>query len=159
VQQGRRTENSTLATYLEEGLHALNPGKDVYVVNNTFVNQEKDGTFVYVASAAFPPVITNNIAFGPGALTNRSDALLTTNFVGDPLFVDLDNFDYHLTAGSPAIDAGTQPGDANDLPLKPFYEYLHPACGEQRVPSEIIDIGAYEYGGPTVSGRWRFPCR
>ena len=159
VQQDVNTENSTLLTYLEEGTHTLNPGKDLYVVNNSFVNQRWAGTFVRVASVGLPPVITNNIFSGPGTLTNRSDALLTTNFVGDPVFVDLNNFDYHLTAGSPTIDAGTQPGEANELPLKPFYEYVHPACGKQRIPSGIIDIGAYEYGGPTVSGRWRWQCR
>jgi len=63
------------------------------------------------------------------------------------MFVDESNFDYHLQAGSPAIDAGTSPGAANGVPLKPFYEYVQPACGEKRNTLNIIDIGAYEYGG------------
>jgi parallel beta helix pectate lyase-like protein len=149
IQQGPNTENSTLLTYLEEGINASNPGTDLYVVNNTFVNQRPaGGTFVYVRPAGpTPPVLVNNIFYGPGTVTNRSDALATTNFIGDPLFVDVNNFDYHLALGSPAIDAGSAPGSANDYPLKPFDEYLHPACGEQRIPVGGIDIGAYEYGG------------
>jgi len=146
IQQGPNTDNSTILNYLEEGLNARNPGMDLYVVNNTFVNQRPaGGTFVRVDSRALPPVIQNNIFAGPGTLTNRSDAVLTTNFVGDPLLVDLNNFDYHLTAASPAINAGTQPGTANDVPLEPLYQYVQPACGEHRVPEGIIDIGAYEF--------------
>jgi hypothetical protein len=157
IQQGPKTQNSTLLSYLEEGTNAANPGQDLYVVNNSFVNQRPDGgTFVYVRPAGLvPPVITNNIFFGPGTLTNRSDAVLTTNLAGDPLFVDVNNFDYHLTAASPAINAGTQPGEANDFPLKPFYEYVQPACGQPRIPNGVIDIGAYEFhaaGSPDSSG-------
>lgn len=149
IQQGPNTENSTLLTYLEEGFFPSNPGTDLYVVNNTFVNQRPaGGTFVYVRPAGpTPPVLVNNIFYGPGTVTNRSDALATTNFIGDPLFVDVNKFDYHLTPGSPAIDAGSSPGSANGYPLKPFDEYLDPACGEQRIPAGVIDIGAYEFGG------------
>jgi hypothetical protein len=148
IQQGPQTENSTLLTYLEEGTIALNPGTDLYVANNTFVNQRSaGGTFVRLALAAVPAFIANNIFVGPGTLTNQVDAVLRTNFVGDPLFVDMDSFDYHLTGASPAINAGTEPGSANEQPLKPRYEYVHPACGEQRIPAGVIDIGAYEYGG------------
>jgi hypothetical protein len=149
VQQGPTTENSTLLSYLEEGINALNPGMDLYVVNNSFVNQRPGGgTFVYARpTGGALPFIENNIFFGPGTLTNQANAILIANFVGDPLFVDLGNFDYHLAAGSPAIDAGAEPGSANGSSLKPRYEYVHPACGERRHTVETIDIGAYEYGG------------
>jgi hypothetical protein len=149
VQQGLTTENDTLLSYLEEGLNPLNAGTDLYVVNNTFVNQlPSDGTFVFVKPiGTVPPLIVNNIFFGPGTLTNQSNAVLIANFVGDPLFANLDNFDYHLTEGSLAINAGVEPGSANKYSLKPRYEYVHPACGERRHTVDIIDIGAYEYGG------------
>jgi hypothetical protein len=69
-----------------------------------------------------------------------------TNFVGDPLFVNVDGFDYHLTATSPVINAGAVPETANGFSLRPVYEYVHPACGERRFPPGGIDIGAYEFG-------------
>ncbi len=66
------------------------------------------------------PVLLNNIFYGPGRITNRSASLATTSFVGDPLFADVNNFDYLLAPGSPTIDDGSSPGSANDYPLKPF---------------------------------------
>ncbi len=149
IQQGPNTQNSTILSYLEEGINALNSGSDLYVVNNTFVNQRlSGGIFVYVSPVGpTPALLENNIFFGPATLTSQGSALLVTNFTGDPLFVNLDNFDYHLTAGSPVIDAGTEPGTANGFSLTPVYEYVQPACGERRLPVGGIDIGAYEFGG------------
>jgi len=83
----------------------------------------------------------------------------------DPLFVDPDNDDYHLSPGSPCIDAGCNwsvpldiadldnDGDTNeytpldldgegrffDDPDTPNYG----CCGE----GVVVDMGAYEYGG------------
>jgi hypothetical protein len=149
IEQGVHSQNSTILSYLEEGVNALNPGMDVYVVNNSFVNDLTSGTFVVLGAAdTVPAVIKNNIFVGPGTLTNQAGAVLANNFSGNPLFVNQANYDYHLTAGSPAINAGTNPGSANGYSLTPVYEYVHPACGEGRITSgAAIDIGAYEYGG------------
>ena len=55
----------------------------------------------------------------------------------DPLFVDAENDDYHLTANSPCIDKGAEqfapPTDIEGNP-RPF--------------GDGVDIGAYEYSGP-----------
>jgi predicted GH43/DUF377 family glycosyl hydrolase len=56
----------------------------------------------------------------------------TGNIDADPLFVDPANGDYHLQAGSPAIDAGT-PADAPPLDLDGTPRDVNP------------DMGAYEY--------------
>lgn len=149
IQQGPNTGNSTILSYLEEGTNVNNPGHDLYVVNNSIVNQlPAGGTFVYAKSPAVPPLLQNNIFYGPGTITNQTNAIFMTNFTGgDPLFADIDNYDYHLLPGSPAIDGGSQPTSVNDFSLAPKYEYVHPACGEQRHPIGAIDIGAYEFGG------------
>jgi hypothetical protein len=149
IEQGVHSQNSTILSYLEEGLNSLNPGMDLYVVNNSFVNDLTTGTFVFLGAAdTVAAVIKNNIFVGPGTLTNQTGAVLANNFSGNPLFVNQANYDYHLTAGSPAIDAGTNPGSANGYSLTPVYEYVHPACGEGRMTAgAAIDIGGYEYGG------------
>ncbi len=148
VQQGPFTENSTVLTYLEEGVNVLNPGTDLYVVNNTFVNQyQAGGLFVRLGTAATPATIVNNIFQGPGTPTNQSGAFLRTNFTGDAKLADVNGFDYRLLDGSPAINAGSEPGSANGYALRPFYEYVHPACGGARVQVGRMDVGAYEFGG------------
>jgi len=148
IQQGPNTQNFAMLSYMEEGASSLNPGSDLHVVNNSFVNQyTAGGLFVQVGSADTTPVLLqNNIFFGPGGITSQADATLMTNFTGDPDFVDLSTFDYHLMAGSPAIDTGSQPGVVKGFQLTPQDEYVHPACGQRRYPVGIIDIGAYEYG-------------
>ena len=74
-----------------------------------------------------PDVVMNSLISGPGwAGTNG-------NITGDPLFVDEPHGDYHLAAGSPAINAGTLTG-------APGYDFN----GARRTARP--DIGAYEYG-------------
>ena len=149
IEQGTKSQNSTIVTYLEEGVNVMNPGMDLYVINNSIVNDLTSGTFVNIGTAdTVPAVIKNNIFVGPGTLTNQTGATLANNFSGNPLFVNQAGFDYHLTSGSPAIDAGTNPGSANGFSLTPVFEYVHPACGEGRITTgAAIDIGAYEFGG------------
>jgi hypothetical protein len=148
IQQGTSSQNSTIVTYLEEGVNSQNPGMDLYVINNSIVNDLTTGTFIFIGTAdTVPAVIKNNIFVGAGTLTNQTGAMLASNFSGNPLFVNQATFDYHLTAGSPAIDAGTDPGSANGFSLTPVFDYVHPACGETRsTAGSAIDIGAYEFG-------------
>jgi len=148
IQQGANSQNSTIVTYLEEGVNVQNPGMDLYVINNSIVNDRASGTFISIGTAdTVPVVIKNNIFVGPATLTNQNGAILANNFSGNPLFVNQANFDYHLTAASPAINAGANPGSANGFSLAPVFDYVHPACGETRgTVGPAIDIGAYEYG-------------
>jgi hypothetical protein len=57
----------------------------------------------------------------------------TINVTGNPSFVDPDTWDYHLTSGSPAIDAGVDAGVATDID------------GDSRVEYAPPDIGADEF--------------
>ncbi|MFN7996141.1 MAG: right-handed parallel beta-helix repeat-containing protein [Bryobacteraceae bacterium] len=149
IQQGVNSQNSNILAYLEEGIDPNNPGMDLYVVNNSFVNNKNSGTYIDAGSADTVPVtITNNIFDGPGSITNQSGAVLTNNFVGDPLFVNAAAYNYRLSAGSPAVDAGTDPGAAHGFSLKPAYQYVQPTCGQaRRQAGTAIDIGGYEYRG------------
>lgn len=156
IQQGPDSHNSTLLSYGAENVHPQNPGHDLYVINNTFVNQRPAGaTFVRVdARGGVPALVSNNIFAGLGTLAAGLAPVLVANLqVSDPAqagFADYANFDYRLTAGSPAINAGVAPGLAADgTPLAPIAQYVHPTAAEERVTSEVIDIGAYEYHDPT----------
>lgn len=146
VEKGPNSQNtSAMMTYMEEGANPRNPGSDLYVINNDFVNKSgATPTFVNVAAAdTTPALLQNDIFYGGGAVTNQAAATLKTNFSGDPLFVNLNGFDYHLTNESPAINAGSEPGSV----LGPKYQYVHPACGQLRHNIAQMDIGAYEFGG------------
>lgn len=151
IEQGPDSHNAVMLDYLSEGPHPNNPGTDLYVINNTFVNRRDRGVFVQTRSAT-PAVIKNNIFSGPGTLTNQAGATLSHNFAGDAMLVDTAHYDYRLKAGSPAIDAGAAPGTAVDPAgiinhsLMPVFQYVHPAKGSpRRVVGAAIDIGAYEY--------------
>jgi hypothetical protein len=74
-----------------------------------------------------PDVLTNSLISDPGWAGQNG------NITGDPKFVDEPHGDYHLTAGSPAINAGTTIG-------APSYDLDRARRDAQP------DIGAFEFG-------------
>lgn len=74
IQQPAANQNPTMLAYGEEG--ASNAGKDLYVVNNTFLNDYgSGGTFVLVGAGVTTPVLLqNNIFGGVGSVTNQANA-------------------------------------------------------------------------------------
>lgn len=155
IQQGANSQNSGILAYQMEGANSLNPSQELFVVNNTFVNDRASGTFVLVnGSVATPALIQNNIFAGPGTLTTQGNARLISNFTGDPLFVNRAGFDYHLQQGSPCIDQGTAPGSASGYDLTPKYEYVHRTSSAPRPVVGSLDVGAYEYGSAPAQSGW-----
>lgn len=149
VHQSANTSNSSFIDYMLEGSHASNPSRELFVINNTFVNDRTAGaTFVNIQSGvSTPAVIRNNLFIGGGTITTQGSAVLSNNFTGDPLLVNRNGYDYRLQAGSPAINAGMNPGTGAGYSLTPVSQYLHTACSEGRASAGTIDIGAYEYSG------------
>src|SRR5208337_5485618 len=82
---------------------------NVTVVNNTCVDNSGGG--IYVGSAAVDTLVANNICYNNsgGDFTNAgtSTTQVTNLFGVNPLFVNLAGDNFHLTASSPAINAGT----------------------------------------------------
>ncbi len=152
VEQGAQTGNSTMLAYQEEGTNAANPDHELFVVNNTFVNDRGSGTFVNVGgSVTTPAVIKNNIFQGGGTITNQGSATQANNESGGTTcLVNAASFDYHLVAGSPCVDAGANPGSGGGMSLTPTYQYVQPTAREGRTTVGTIDIGAYELGGGTA---------
>ncbi len=113
----------------------INAGTTNTVVeNNIFYNQP--GNIIYVKGAQ--PVSGRNIIYrNDGQPIYSNDTYNPINDLWDinPLFVDSQNGDYHLQAGSPAIDAGDNLGVSvpNDF------------VGTLRPQGKGYDIGAYEY--------------
>ena len=148
IEQGQNGENPSLLSYGLEGSTPGNPKHQLFVVNNTFVNDRSSGgTFVNIGAAVdVPAQLQNNIFSGPGSVTNQPSAVSTTNFSGgDPLFVGRATFDYSLDPRSPCIDRGSDPGLAEGVTLTPVWQYLHPASARARLGVGPIDIGAYEF--------------
>jgi hypothetical protein len=153
IRKGPRSQNgSYVITSGEEG--ATNPVQALYVVNNTVVDDRRAGAYVHVVGNVPTVWLTNNLfagAFAPRmTVLSGTTGALTTNLVAvNPGFADAANFDYHLTAGSAAIDAGTDPGFAPDgTDLTPYYVYVDQSSLDYRAQDGAIDVGAYEFVAP-----------
>lgn len=162
LQQGPQTDNSTIVSYGAEGL--AHPQNELYVSNNTIVNNRSAGTFIRTINGSDKVILINNLIIGPGTVLAGPGEEITTLRAGDTAVVDANAFDYCLAKESPAIDKGTQPGMINGISLKPLYEYVHPANKRSRTSIDSIDVGCYEYGNPIainpkplkpgIGGKW-----
>jgi|GEM_PF-2011093 len=148
IHQGPNADNPALISFAEEG--ASNTVQELYVINNTLVNDRSAGaTFVRVAGAPAQSRLTNNIFMGTGVVLSGAGTLATNLVSNSPGLVNAAAYDYHLTSTSAAINAGSDPGTGAGINLAPAYQYLHSVNRESRPVSGVIDIGAYEFG--TVS--------
>ena len=145
LQQGPNGDNSTILAYGAEGLSAGRTN-ELYLVNNTIVNDRGSGTFVSVNSGAAVFRSVNNLFVGNGTVYSGRAVDATTDLRGTSTdLVDSASYDYRLRATSAARDAGTAPGAARGVDLTPVYQYVHPGRRAARPTDARIDIGAYEY--------------
>jgi uncharacterized repeat protein (TIGR01451 family) len=121
-------------------------GSGVYVTDGDTQARVFLTNTILVSQTVGITVTTGNTAtlegtlWGSGAWANEGDwggagtvVTGTVNLRGDPAFVDPDAGDYHIDAGSAAIDAGVDAGVAVDVD------------GEPRPLYNSYDIGADEY--------------
>jgi hypothetical protein len=124
IEQPAINDNPTLVAYGEEG--ATNPGQDLYVINNTFLNDFTSGTFLFVSGkVSTPALIQNNVFGGPGNLTTQVSAIQKDNRrMEKPGFIDRAGIalrplvnEMVLKAG-PAADPWSSGIDAKAVPSK-----------------------------------------
>lgn len=146
IHQPAAHSNSNMVAYGMEG--ASNPGHDLYVVNNTFLNDDTArGTFVVVGSTVSKKILLqNNIFGGTGTVSNQIGAVEKTNYRSlAPGFVNRAAWDLRPTANALVVNAGSTPGyAASGFALKPGAVYKHSASGTTRPVVGAIDVGAYE---------------
>jgi hypothetical protein len=146
IQQPALNGNPTMLAYGEEG--ASNTGKNLYVVNNTFLNDDSaHGTFVMVGSTVtVPALLQNNIFGGTGSVTTQTSAVQKTNYRSiAPGFVNRAAWDLRPLANALVTNAGSIPGTSvTGIALKPVGQYKHVAGGVARPVLGTLDIGAYE---------------
>jgi hypothetical protein len=144
IQQTSATQNSGLLAYGMES--TFNPLRDLYAVNNTFVNQAASGTFIGVRNTTVPAIIKNNVFGGPGSVTSQAEAIQQGNYSSaSPAFVDVATLNVRPSPGAPFINIGVNPGVSQaGLSLTPTTQYVHPANQQARPVSGALDAGAYE---------------
>ena len=143
IQQGKKTENYSIVAYAAENFRTSD--RELYLVNNTIINDRRSGIFVNARQESQVHLI-NNIFYGDGKVSTvpyRSIANLVIK--NNDLFVDVKNFDYRPKQTKLIIDKGVEPGQAGDVKLAPVYQYIHPLKLGSRKINRKIDIGAFEY--------------
>ncbi len=124
---------------------------ELYVVNNTFVNERHRATFVQIEDAEATGAIVNNLFIGGGTVRSGGARFVEeSNLETDsPGVVDRAQLNVALTAASAAIDQGVDPGSGAGQPLTPTRVYVYPTGTAERPAVGALDVGAYEFGmGP-----------
>jgi hypothetical protein len=154
IEQGPRSENRGIIAY---GMESTSQTPELYVVNNTLVNDHpKGGTFLQLGTGTRARVV-NNIFVGRGDRWSGGQVEKARNYRnyvnatrGAAKLRAPDAYDYHLTAKTPRaiVNNGIAPGrSSTGFDLTPKREYAATARGRERPVVDALDLGAFEYEG------------
>jgi hypothetical protein len=124
IEQPAINDNSNIVAYGEEG--PTNPGQDLYVINNIFLNDFTSGTFLLISNkVTTPALVQNNVFAGPGNVSTQASAIQKDNRrLEKPGFIDRAGLTLRplvnemvLKAG-PAADPWSGGADSKDAAFK-----------------------------------------
>lgn len=139
IQQGKRSENWSILAFGLEGMEYKR--NQLFLINNTIVNDRKDGVFLNSDQTA-ELLIVNNLFVGTGKFPDRQSVGRHNLVTKNPGFVNRGAYNYKLRPNSIAIDKGIQ---YNSIGVKVDFEYAHKAKAMIRSINGKIDHGAYEF--------------
>ncbi|MFN0175609.1 MAG: right-handed parallel beta-helix repeat-containing protein [Saprospiraceae bacterium] len=150
IEQSPNSQNGGIISFaLENQSH---PEQQIILSHNTIVNDRFNGRFLQYSNATTLVKLVNNLFLGPGTLLQGTSLVMDTTHniwltnIAAANLSNSANFEYRLTASSPCVDAGTDAGYFNNVPLTALYAYLHPLGRTARWFSGAApDIGAYEH--------------
>jgi len=138
--------NNTIVANKRAGVLVLGDTTEVEIMNNIIANNGEPGIMSEGKGYSHNLLFSNNktencnpkllwcVRRQYGGYEDETSYKQQRDIIADPLFADFDNYDFRLTAGSPAIDAGKRDDEYNDVNFPP-------SLGSAR-----NDLGAY--GGP-----------
>ena len=134
--------NSTLSGNLAAAGGAIYSSLSTSDLRGTILwgNQADDGAEIRLFAASTATVNYSDVAGGEAAASVDGTSSLIWgqgNLDADPVFADADAGDYHVTLGSPAIDAG-------DPAFEPDIDETD-LDGDDRVSNDRIDMGSDEF--------------
>jgi len=137
-----KSSNSTLFSYARENRNG--PIQQLYVINNTFVNDRSSAIVIGVGGEPEVKIVNN--------IFDNFNTVIDGNYTGeiennetDVSFTDRSGMNYNLQQGSNGIDSGVTPGSQGGFDLDPNFEYVHPLSRKVRVINGTIDMGAFEF--------------
>lgn len=163
INQQQASQNNNIVGYGLEGPAnaALN---ELYVINNTIINEKAVGSFFDLHSNTELFKAYNNVIAGAGTFFTNSPLVVDTmnNFIGNSyatlMFQNPLTYQYQISfpayGSSPLFNAGTNAGNAGTFSLMPQSMYVHPQNFSPRCTNDSLDIGAYEECAPlTITGQ------
>ncbi len=145
--RGPHASSGTLLSFAEEG--PSNPRQALFIVNNTFADDETRHAVTFIRCAGRPTErVINNLFLGAGIWTSDTAGVLSHNLAATPAdFVNAAASDFRLAPHSAAIGAGIAPGQEGGFDLTPHFEYAAPEALAPRPQHTPPDVGAYEWNG------------
>jgi len=130
--------NTFYGTNPERNGHILISGGQNWLIQNNIFHSPRKGAVEGSSSNSTKVVLRNNLVYNASITASENcdgiKWICSNNITGDPKFINLSSYDFHLQSASPAIDKGitfsgrTKDADGNSIVGAP-------------------DIGAYEAGG------------